>query len=163
MISSDQHSFIKGRSVETAVLTSLNDWSKAAEEKKHTDVVFFDFSKAFDKVPVNKLIIKMKAVGIHPLIIDWLRQFLSLRTYQVKVRGQYSKVFTAFSGVPQGGVLSPILFLLYTYELPGYVNNLGVTCKMYADDVKIYKKIEHAGDSNCLQSATYFISCWAVK
>lgn len=87
--------------------------------------------------------LKMEAVGIHPLVINWIRQFLSERTYQVKIKGQYSNVFHAFSGVPQGGVLSPIMFLLYTFDLPNCFNSLGVKCKMYADDVKIYRRIEN--------------------
>lgn len=161
IISDYQYGFLKGRSVETALLTSLNDWSKALEEKKCTDVVYFDFSKAFDKVPLEKLLIKMGAVGIHPMIMDWTRQFLSGRTYQVKIKCEFSKVFPALSGVPQGGVLSPLLFLLYTYELPGLINNWSVKCNMYADDVKIYKRIDGPEDSKTLQAAIDFVSSWA--
>lgn len=142
IISKNQFGFLRGRSVETAILTSLNDWSKAFEDKRCTDIVYFDFSEAFDKVPIEKLVFKMEVLGIHPMIIRWIRQFLSSRTYQVAINGEYSKVFPVTSGVPQGGVLSPILFLLYTYELPDCIASLGVSCKVYADDVKIYKRID---------------------
>ncbi|VDO66738.1 unnamed protein product [Heligmosomoides polygyrus] len=86
-----EYGLLKGRSVKTVLLTSLNDRSKDIEEKECTDVVYFDFSKAFDKVPLEKLLIKMGAVGIHPMIMDWTRQFLSGRTYQVKIKCEFSK------------------------------------------------------------------------
>ncbi|EYC43641.1 hypothetical protein Y032_0486g2333 [Ancylostoma ceylanicum] len=95
------------------------------------------------------------------MIVNWTRDFLTGRTYQVRVRDQYSEVFSAYSGVPQGGVLSPLLFILYTYELPESVSRFGVVCKMYADDIKIYKSLEKAEDSCAIQAAIDYIDKWA--
>lgn len=161
VISENQFGFMKGRSVETAVLTSLNDWTAAVERGNRSDVVYFDFSKAFDKVPVDKLLIKMEMAGIHPMIRAWIQSFLTGRTYQVKVRQEYSSMYSAHSGVPQGGVLSPLLFLLYTFELPAKIARLGAACKMYADDIKIYKEIENVQDCRVIQSAIECVDEWA--
>lgn len=67
IISENQFGFLEGRSVETAMLTALNDWTSALEDKVRTDVVYFDFMKAFDKVPIPKLLLKMNMLGIHPM------------------------------------------------------------------------------------------------
>lgn len=85
--------------METAVLTSLNDWTEALERNKRTDVIYFD-KKAFDKVPCGKLLDKLKLVGIHPVIVTWIANFLSNRTYQVRVRNKFSSVYRAQSGLP---------------------------------------------------------------
>ncbi|VDO95674.1 unnamed protein product [Heligmosomoides polygyrus] len=150
VISSDQHGFKKGRSQETALLASLNDWSKALDEKKRSDVVYFDFSKAFDKALVEKIALKIK-----PMIINWTLLFLSKRTYQVEVKEQYSEVLSVHSGVPQGDTLSLILFLLYSYELPAHITRLGSHAR--------YKKIERAEGLISLQTLIDAISHWAEK
>lgn len=100
IISKNHFGFLKGRSVETTVLTSLNDWSKAFEEKGCMDIVYFDFLKAFDKVSVKKLIFKKEVLGIRHMTINWIRQFLFGRTHQVAIKGEYSKVFLVTSSVP---------------------------------------------------------------
>ncbi|KAK6035516.1 reverse transcriptase, partial [Cooperia oncophora] len=117
VISPYQHGFQKGKSTVTAMIQVLNDWTKYLDEGKNVDVIYFDFLKAFDRVPHEKLLHKMYVVGIHPRIIAWLRSFLSERKFIVRVNSSFSKPRIARSGVPQGGVLSPILFNIYTYDL----------------------------------------------
>lgn len=98
--------------------------------------------KAFDKVSHNKLLSKLEMIGIHGMLLKWLSEFLTKRTFQVRINDCFSEPRTLTSGVPQRGVLSPVIFIIYTYEISSIVTNLGVQCKVFADDVKIYKVIE---------------------
>ncbi|EYC39859.1 hypothetical protein Y032_0638g971 [Ancylostoma ceylanicum] len=138
IIPKSQHGFWKGKSIETALLESTNDWTQALDEHNSVHVVYFDFSKAFDKIPIQKLLHKLYRVGVQPRTVEWIRGFLKNRTYQVRIDDCFSTVYGTSSGVPQGGVLSPLLFLVYTCDLPDSVSKFGVTCKMYADDMKVY-------------------------
>ncbi|EYC35206.1 hypothetical protein Y032_1116g3629 [Ancylostoma ceylanicum] len=130
IIPKSQHGFWKGKSIETALLESTNDWTQALDEHNSVHVVYFDFSKAFDKIPIQKLLHKLYRVGVQPRAVEWIRGFLENRTYQVRIDDCFSTVYGTSSGVPQGGVLSPLLFLVYTCDLPNSVSKFGVTCKM---------------------------------
>lgn len=110
IISDCQHGFSRGKSTETALLSALNDWTRAVDAKAQVHAVYFDFAKAFDKVPHAGLIGKLKQIGIHHRIILWIQDFLCNRTYQVRLGQTLSKVYPAPSGVPQGGVLSLYCF-----------------------------------------------------
>lgn len=125
-------------------------------------MIYFDFEKAFDKVPHAKLFKKLEFVGIDPDIIRWIKNFLHERTYQVRVGHSFSQVYSSPSGVPQGGVLSPLLFLLYTFDLPAHISS-EVSCQLYADDVKIYRSVENQNDLASLQTAIDSVCAWAEK
>lgn len=109
--------------------------------------------KAFDRVSHPKLIHRLKALGIHDKVVSWVREFLSGRTYQVCVNGTFSNVYSLHSGVPQGGVLSPTLFNIYVAELEDLFLKEGVTSVQYADDLKIYREVSSARDTDAIQSA----------
>lgn len=162
LISVDQHGFCKGKSVETQMLESLNDWTLAVDNKKCVDVVYFDFSKAFDRVSHKKLIYKLECIGIHPKVVRWISEFLTNRTFQVKINNCFSSVKQITSGVPQGGCLSPILFNIYTFELPRIIADIpNVKCKMFADDIKIYQEFKEASELGTLEKAIQEIQKWA--
>ena len=163
VISPLQHGFQKGRSTVTAMLQAVNDWTTCLDQGISTDVIYFDFSKAFDKVSHAKLICKLQQVGIHPRIIRWICSFLLNRTFRVRVNSTLSRPRNAPSGVPQGGVLSPLLFLIYCYELPSLMASLGVGCSMFADDLKIYRGISTANDCQILQRAIDALHDWSVR
>ena len=144
------------------MLEALNDWTAYVDKNIPVDVVYLDFSKAFDRVSHRKLCYKLRTVGIHPRIIDWIRAFLSERTYRVRINRTFSTPRPVNSGVPQGGVLSPVLFNIYCYELPTIIGNHGVSCCAYADDFKVYHCIQNADDRAKIQSALEAVDRWSV-
>ncbi|EYB89180.1 hypothetical protein Y032_0235g3198 [Ancylostoma ceylanicum] len=152
-----------GRSTETLMLSALEDWTKALDQGGNIDVIYFDFAKAFDRVPFNELISKLVNIGLHPRIVNWIKNFITGRSFQVRVNESFSHSHPVTSGVPQGGVLSPILFIIYTSQIPGLVSRYGVSCKMFADDIKIYKNISSNDDRVALQSAISAILEWSVE
>lgn len=159
----NQHGFSSGRSVQTNLLECLDDWTEAADRKHRCDVVYFDFAKAFDRVSHQKLVVKLEKYKFHPIVIKWIAQYLTGRTFQVKVENSFSSVRWVESGVPQGAVLSPILFNIYTAELPNIVQQCDVTMKMYADDVKIYRTITRHEDVCLMQNAIDLLASWADR
>ena len=99
------------------------------------DLVFFDYSKAFDKVCHNILLDKLADVGLNQQLIRWIEQFLVARRMRVLVNGNSSTWCSVTSGVPQGSVLGPILFLIYVNHV---VQQLSCNYKIFADDIKMY-------------------------
>ena len=108
------------------------------ESRLITDFVYVDFKKAFDPVSHTKLLLKLQTYGICGDVLGWITSFLSSRTQSVKIFDALSSVIVVRSGVPQGSVLGPILFLLYVNDIVDIFSGLSVSCKLYADDVKLY-------------------------
>lgn len=109
----------------------------------------------------NKLLFKLGVVGVHPRIILWLKAFFTERSYQVRINSALSTSRLATSGVPQGGVLSPVLFNIYTFELPELLLSTAVSCCAFADDVKLYHSVTDAPSHDRLQSAVDLAQQWA--
>ena len=117
------------------------------EDTSSLDVIYLDFQKAFDKVPHQRLILKLKSHGMGNSIINWIEQWLTDRRQRVVVDGEVSSWKSVLSGVPQGSVLGPILFLVYINDLEE-----GVTGKIlkFADDTKLFTKTKEIGDKQHL-------------
>ena len=107
-------------------------------------------SKAFDKVDHTKLLWSLHHYGIAGKLDDWFRLYLQGSKQQVTVLGATSRELPFTSGVPQGFLLGPILFLLFVDDLPNTVKTSRVAC--YADDTNIFKSVDSITDSNTLQS-----------
>lgn len=135
VIPSQQHGFLPGRSTATNLLSCLNDWTLSFDKNEPVDVIYLDYSKAFDKVPLNRLVKKLKHCGISGSLLGWISDFLSNRKFRVKVGQILSELKTVLSGVPQGSVLGPLLYLIYTSDVPRMLTS---KCSLYADDTKIY-------------------------
>ena len=113
------------------------------------DMIILDFSKAFDKVPHQCLIRKLQFHGIQGSTLAWIKSWLTGRSQSVIVDGVYSKsVVVGTSGVPQGTVLSPLMFLLFINDMP---DDLVCTLRLFADDALLYHKITHNDDTLALQ------------
>ncbi|EYB97415.1 hypothetical protein Y032_0141g2258 [Ancylostoma ceylanicum] len=143
------------------MLQSLNDWTGYVDQGSSVDVVYLDFAKAFDRVCHRLLIKKLEAVGIHPRITAWVDEFLTNREFLVRVNSTFSRPRLASSGVPQGAVLSPVLFNIYTYDLAEAALGHGVKYCAFADDWKVYYPVNVQGDRELLQQAIDRVLSWS--
>jgi len=122
--------------------------------------VFLDFAKAFDKVPHKRLILKMHSHGIRGKILDWITEWLKGRKQKVGIRGVLSDWVEVLSGVPQGSVLGPLLFLIYIIDLEFGIDNWILK---FADDTKIFTRITDDNDWHSLQDDLSKLTTWSEK
>ena len=160
LISNKQFGFLKGRSATLQLLNVIDDWSKILDSGEIIDVIYTDFQKAFDTVPHRRLITKLKSYGIEANLVNWITSFLTNRKQRVKVNGIASSWANVLSGIPQGSVLGPILFVIYINDI---VDNLTGTAYLFADDMKIYNVIRDEEDCVCLQKDIDMLLEWTDK
>ena len=160
LINPSQHGFLKAKSCLTNLLCFLEEITKWVDDGSPVDVIYLDFQKAFDKVPHQRLISKLKSHGMGNSIINWIEQWLKDRRQRVVVDGEVSSWKSVLSGVPQGSVLGPILFLVYINDLEE-----GVTGKIlkFADDTKLFRKVKEIGDKQNLQDDIDKLVKWSEK
>lgn len=158
LIKGSQHGFTKKRSCLSNLLVFLEYVTKAVDEGKAVDAIYLDFSKAFDLVPPERLLLKLELLGIGLLIINWIRNWLIDRRQQVCIEGCTSEWVRVDSGVPQGSVLGPTLFLIYINDLEdGILNSL----LKFADDTKLFGIIQSVADCASLQGDLNALSEWS--
>ena len=164
LLSKHQHGFTRKRSCQTNLLETLEEWTKALDEGYSLDAIYLDYSKAFDTVPHRRLISKLNGYGVKGKVLLWIQDFLTDRQQQVVIGSSESSWGKVTSGVPQGSVLGPILFLLYVNELPSIVN---CDITMFADDTKIYRTLRSSSDVQVLQkdldALDKWSECWLLK
>ena len=119
----------------TQVLECLQDWTTNTDNSTETDIIYLDFSKTFDTVSHKRLIYKLRQYGIKGKVLLWIQSFLEGRRQRVVLRSGHSLWKNVRSGVPQGSILGPLLFLLYVNDLPDSVKAMA---KMFVDDTKLY-------------------------
>ena len=157
LISDKQHGFIAGRSCTTNLLEVIDIWSKYLENDFCIDSIYLDFAKAFDSVPHVRLLQKISAYGIKGKDLKWISTFLSGRWQKVVVKGEESEWREVLSGVPQGSVLGPILFVLYVNDMPEMVNS---HLSLFADDAKLFNTTIN---SNVIQEDLTSLEQWSAK
>ena len=133
-----QHGFTTKKSTTGNLIEALNVWTEALSHGLPVDVVYLDFEKAFDKVPHERLLNQLERYGIKGNILQWIRDYLSNRQQRVRVNGVYSDSIPVRSGVPQGSVLGPALFLIFVADVSSIVQNF---ISLFADDTKLYSYI----------------------
>ena len=159
LISSHQYAYTKRKSCLTQLLSFTNEI--LSNGGKQVDVVYLDFAKAFDSAVHSKLIFKLENFGVAGTCLEWITSFLTNRFQCVKINGCTSDLALVISGVPQGSVLGPLLFLIYINDALDRANDHAVTTFAFADDVKSFISVNTVVDCSKLQSNLNEICTWA--
>jgi ribonuclease P/MRP protein subunit RPP40 len=158
----DQHAFMSRFSTNTNLLECTFDWFVALAHSDSVDVIYIDFSKAFDSIVYSKLLFKLSSLGITGKLLAWLAAFLHNRNQCVAIENTFSSVSSVISGVPQGSVLGPVLFLVF-------INDIDVIChgrsriKLFADDLKIYNIVDITNPTATLQLSLDHLVKWSAE
>ena len=160
LLSPRQHGFISGRSTVTQLLSYLDSCIKNVANGNVVDVVYLDFQKAFDTVPHARLLKKLQAYGVDGELLEWITEYLKNRSQVVTVNGESSSVGAVLSGIPQGTVLGPLLFVVYINDILDNINSEGL---LFADDAKIFRTITCKDDALLLQQDILELEAWSDK
>lgn len=162
IIPNNQHGFMPGRSVTTNHLHNLNSWTKLLDNNIPIDVIYLDFSKAFDRVPLDGLVYKLEHFGIRGALLKWIKLFLSNRSYCVQISSKLSKPESIPSGVIQGSVIGPLLFNIYISDFNKHFSS---TVSFFADDTKFYNNpVNNVNDLHSdLRSIENWCSMWKLS
>ncbi|XP_065640687.1 probable RNA-directed DNA polymerase from transposon BS [Hydra vulgaris] len=158
LLTSQQHGFIQNKGCLTNLLETFDIITTEIENGYPVDILFLDFAKAFDKVPHYRLIHKISNYGIKGNILNWIDSFLKNRKQRVVMGEVVSDWCEVYSGVPQGSVLGPLLFLLYINDLPQCISSIA---KLYADDTKIISVIKEHNDLTNMQNDIDLLTEWS--
>ena len=140
----------------------MEEITKWVDDGSLVDVVYLDFQKAFDKVPHQRLLLKLKAHGIGNDVINWIGKWLTHRRQRVIVDGEISNWKSFLSGVPQGSVLGPILFLIYIY-INYLEDDISSKVLKFADDTKVFRKVTNDTNKQSLQDDLDKLVKWLEK
>lgn len=156
-----QHGFIRQRSTTTNLLSLTSKVYDAFASRSQLDVIFTDFSKAFDTPQFDILLGKLDRFGVCKLFLDWIGSYLCERKQVVRINGITSKTIDVHSGVPQGSHLGPVLFIIFIDEIASLFKYCG--CELYADDLKIFKIITTPQQCMELQSDLDLLYKWTIS
>lgn len=156
-----QHGFRQGLSTVTQLLECTHEFASVINERGQVDVICMDFSKAFDRVPHDKLLEKLRKLGLNRSLLSWIRSYLSNRMQYVCYNNVCSPPLAVYSGVPQGSVLGPLLFLVYINDIASNLPS-SVHVKLFADDCMLFSKITTVQDQELLNESLGVISSWCA-
>ena len=149
-------------SCDSQLLITVEDLARNLDHGLQTDVLILDFQKAFDKVPHQRLIQKLNFYDIRGNILDWVTQWLTSRTQRVVVDGEVSEHVHVKSGVPQGTVLGPLMFLIYINDIADNISS-ETHIRLFADDCVLYRPIQSSSDTDTLQMDLNSLTDWVTK
>ena len=155
-----QHGFRARRSCETQLLTLADELVSGLDKSQQHDIIVLDFSKPFDRVPHERLLPKMDHYDVSGSTLEWIGAFLTDRVQQVKVEGATSYSIQVLSGVPQGTVLGPLLFLVFINDLPDCVES---EIRLFAIYCILYRCIKDTNDCEAFQKDLNNLSAWEKK
>ena len=148
LIAVSQHGFFPGRSTVTNLSCLLQYAYSELNSKHQVDIIYTDFSKAFDRLDHGIVALKMNMLGFHPSLIKFFLSYLSNRFQIVEYNGHQSRQFTASSGAPQGSNLAPLIFSIFVNDI---VANIDSRILLFADDMKIFRTVSNTSDCEKLQ------------
>jgi hypothetical protein len=154
-----QFGFLKNSSTTDQLLHSTEKWTRILDDNFSLDIIYLDFSKAFDSVPHSKLFHKLSHIGVSDNILKWIKSYLSSRLQCVRINKAISPWLPVTSGVPQGSVLGPLLFIIYVNDLPDHIKFSEIV--LYADDCKLHKRLTSPTDCLLLQSDLTAVENWS--
>ena len=160
LLNKHQHGFRSNRSCLTQLLEYFSEVHNHLDRHDPVDVIYLDCQKAFDTVPHKRLLAKVKALGISGKLLTWIKNFLAGRSQRVKIKDVLSDSLPVISGVPQGSVLGPILFLIFINDLLVGIISSG---KLFADDSKFFRNITSFEDREALQEDLLRLQSWSQK
>ena len=158
LFNATQHGFRFGRSCLSQLLDHYDRITKLMEEGHDVDIIYVDFAKAFDKVDINITMNKIHALGITGRLADWIHCFLTQRTQQVVVNSAKSSAREVISGVPQGSVLGPLIFLILIGDIDKNIATAFLSS--FADDTRIGRDVDCEADAESLQSDLNSVYDW---
>ena len=162
MICDQQHGFCRNKSTTSNLLCYTDFISTAFDDGFQVHSIYTDFSKAFDTVSHSHLLLKMENYfGISNTDLKWFRSYLQDRFQRVVLHGFQSDWSPVFSGVPQGSILGPMLFIMYVNDMPSCLRSSN--CLLFADDIKIFKRISCEKDCLDLQKDLSYFCDWCTK
>ena len=163
LLRQSQHGFMRGKSTVTNLLEYLEELTMAIDRGEDVDVLYLDFSKAFDKVPIRRLLSKCEGLGIKGKLLGWVEQWLTGRRQRVVLNGKESEWGPIKSGVVQGSVLGPCLFLIFINDIDQAVEGVGGMLKNFADDTKWGKKVMREEERMAFQQGIDNLHRWSSE